>query len=328
MRIPLVLLLLLAVTASAGCNNDFRDCSTVDASAAESLPELLSETGLYSDIAGDVLADEAIAFEPRFPLWTDGATKRRWLLLPQGAQVDTSDSDEWDFPVGTRFFKEFTREGVRLETRLTRRDADGWAAVAYIWNEDGDDAVRQIQVAEDVKGTTHDVPSAVQCLACHGGRGNFSLGFSATQLSLEARGGLFDAGALSQPVTTEPQLGTTARAGLGALHGNCAHCHNSSRDQQPQATICYAPAVEDDDAPVDFTLPPGLASAEDAPAVLTARWELGDPDDSDLLDRISTRNTSLADDASMPPLGTELVDEGLVSALQAFIAELPPRDDR
>ncbi|MCO4769548.1 MAG: hypothetical protein KDA24_05910 [Deltaproteobacteria bacterium] len=321
-------LLLVASLAQAGCNNDFRDCSEVDASAAESLPQSLSQTGLYGDIANDVVVDAAILFEPEFPLWTDGATKRRWLVLPESGQVDTTNPDEWVFPVGTKFFKEFTRDSTRLETRLNTRTADGWTGVAYIWNESGDDAVRQLDVAEDVKGTTHDVPSAVQCLACHGGRGNFSLGFSATQLAPETRSDLYDAGFLSDRVDAELQLEPIARAGLGTLHGNCAHCHNSRRDEQPQATSCYAPPVNDDDDPIDFSLPPDLASVEEAPAVRTARWQLGELDDSALLDRISTRNLSLADDASMPPLGTEVVDDRMVETIEAFIATLPPRVER
>ena len=325
-----VALVAAAAVLAAGCNNDFRDCSDVDASAAEALPGLLSETGLYADIAADVVVDEAIEFQPQYPLWTDGATKRRWLVLPPGGIVDTSNRDAWVFPVGTKFFKEFTRDSILLETRLNTLTPDGWTGVSYLWDEDGGDATRQLEVAEDVKGTNHDIPSAVQCLACHGGRGNFSLGFSSTQLSLETRQELSDAGVLSQPVTAALALDPSAEAGLGALHGNCAHCHNDERDEAPLATTCYDPSADDDDddEPIDFTLPPDLASVEAAPAVQTARWQLGDLDDSNLLDRVSTRNLSLADDASMPPLGTEIVDDDTVAALEAFIAALPPRGDR
>ena len=57
-----VALVAAAAVLAAGCNNDFRDCTDVDASAAEALPGLLSETGLYADIAADVVVDEAIEF--------------------------------------------------------------------------------------------------------------------------------------------------------------------------------------------------------------------------------------------------------------------------
>jgi len=321
-----LLVLALSLALVPGCRS-FRDCSAVDASASESLPAQLSETGLYADIAGDVVVDAAIPFAPRFPLWTDGATKRRWLVLPDGGSVDTSDVDAWAFPVGTKFFKEFTRDDVRIETRLNAKTADGWTAASYLW--DGDDAARLVDAVPDASGTDHDVPSAAECLACHAGRGNFSLGFSATQLPPDVRSDLFDAGVLTEAVDEEPQLPEAALAGLGVLHGNCSHCHNATRDDQPQATTCYAPPVDDDEeeGPLDMSLPPDLASVESAPVVLTGRWQLGEIGDSELLDRISERNLR-EERPSMPPLGTELVDEQGLAAIEAFIAELPPRDDR
>lgn len=265
------------------------------------------------------MAPDAVAFSPRFPLWTDGATKRRWLLLPEGGAVDTSDPERWAFPVGTRLFKEFTRDGVRIETRMNLRTEDGWAAAAYLWDADGEDARRRLQPVEDAAGTPHDVPGAAECLACHGGRGSFTLGFSATQLDPDTRAELFETGVLSDPVDARLALHAVQLEGLGTLHGNCSHCHNADRDDQPQATDCYR--LEDN---FDLTLPADLGDAAAAPAVQTARWLLGSTDDSEVLDRISTRNQAERD-PSMPPLGTEEVDHAGVAAVRAFIAGLPPR---
>jgi hypothetical protein len=317
----LVLLPLLALAAAVGggCTS-FRDCSTVDASAAEGLPELLSETGLYSDIAAGVIADDAIAFVPRYRLWTDSATKRRWLILPEGGQVDTEVRDDWSYPVGTKFFKDFTRDGVLAETRISLLTDDGWTAVSYVWNEAGDDAVRQLETVEDVAGTAHDVPGAAECLACHGGRRSFALGFSATQLEPQTRSMLFDQGVLSHRVEGDVDLDPVVREGLGVLHANCSHCHNATRAEQPLATTCYSPNAED---VFDLSLPSDLDSLEDAPAMLTARFELGDADGSRILSRMRARNLD-EEEPSMPPLGTELVDDDGVAAVEAFIATLPP----
>ena len=320
-------LLTVAYGLLVGCGTPIdRDCSSSDTSAAEALPELLSQTGLYAEIPGDVVADAVLEFEPRFPLWTDGADKRRWLLLPDGGQVDTSNPAHWVFPVGTRLFKEFALDGVRLETRMTTRTEGGWTAVSYVWSEGGDDAVRELDGAPDVADTPHDVPSAAECLACHAGRGNFTLGFSATQLRPQTRADLHDAGVLSDAVAGEIDLPPTALAGLGVLHGNCSHCHNPQRDEQPQATTCFAPnAAEDDDEPVDFTLPHGLASVDDAPVLQTARWLLNGGADSEVLERMSERNRD-AFNPSMPPLGTEIVDPDGLAAVEAFLAELPAQE--
>lgn len=299
----------------AGCGTSFRDCSEEDASAAESLPDTLSQTGLYRDIAGDLIADNVIEFTPRFPLWTDGASKRRWLQLPEGATVDTRNAEAWVLPVGTRTFKEFTLDGVRLETRMNLRTEQGWTGVSYVWNEAGDDATRQLTRAEDVKGTTHDIPSAQECLVCHAGRANFTLGFSATQLDVETRRELHQAGVLSDPVETELDLPADALAGLGVLHGNCSHCHNSERADLGQATECFDPGSHD---PFDLSLPSDLSDVERAPALMTARFFVGQEGDSEVLHRMSRRNRSERR-PSMPPVGTEVVDEEGLAKVEGFV---------
>ena len=319
-RVPFIVLLPVA-TLLASCDrpqDDFRDCSDVDVSLAEALPATLSGTGLYSDIAADAVSDAAIAFSPRFPLWTDSATKRRWLLLPAGGVVDTRDPDDWRFPVGTRTFKEFTRGGVRIETRMNLKTPDGWAAAAYLWDADGADATLQLDAAEDVAGTAHDVPGAAECQACHGGRHDFTLGFSSVQLDPDTRAALFDAGVLSDPVDGVLDLDPVAEAGLGVLHGNCSHCHNAERTDAPQATDCYAPGER---VRFDLSLPADLAALSRAPALRTASEQLGTASSSKVLNRMATRN--LDDDRpSMPPLGTEEVDEAGLTAVRAMVERL------
>ena len=238
--------------------------------------------------------DWALEFEPRFPLWTDGADQRRRLLLPDGGQVGTSDPAPWVFPVGIRLFKELAPDGVRLETRMSTHSEGGWAAVSCVWSDGGADAVRQLDAAPDVAATPHVVPSAAECLPCHAGRGSFTLGFSATRLPPQTRADPHDAGVLSDAVDAEIDLPPTALAGPGVLHGNCSHGHHAQRDEQRQVTSGCAPnAGEDDgDEPVDFTLPHGLASVDDAPVLQTARWPLDGGADSEALERMAERNTS------------------------------------
>ncbi len=295
--------------------DDFRDCSTEDTSLAEALPDRLSETGLYADIAADRLSEDAVPFAPRFPLWTDGATKRRWLRLPDGGVVDTSAPDDWRFPVGTQTFKEFSRDGIRIETRMNLKTADGWASAAYVWDAEGRDATLQLDPAPDAAGTPHDVPGAAECLACHGGRRSFTLGFSATQLDPEARLDLFEAGVLSDPVEGDLDLDPVSRDALGLLHGNCSHCHNADRRTAPQATGCYAP---NDHQGFDLTVPFDLTDPTRAPAERTAGKQLGTSRQSPILNRMSTRNRDL-DRPSMPPLGTEEVDDVGLTVVRAFI---------
>ena len=302
------------VGSLVGCY-DFRDCSTVDVSNIESLPLLLSQTGLYSDITTDTLSDSVVEFEPQYPLWTDGAKKRRWILLPEGGQVSTEDDEAWSYPIGTKFFKEFTRDGVRVETRLNMQTDQGWVAATYLWTQEGGEAERIQDALENASGTEHDIPSSAECYACHGGRENFALGFSAVQLEEEIKMRLYDMGLFSDVSTAQVLLEDNIKQGLGVLHANCSHCHNPTRNENPQATDCYNPGRQRD---FDLTLPADIRSISDIPVLQTARRELLR---RGILERMSQRNTS-GRNTSMPPLGTEIVDEDGVEAVERLIEEL------
>ena len=101
-----------------GANADAGDGSTGD-------PMLLSQTGLYANIATGALAPGLQAYQPQFALWSDLATKKRWIKLPPGSKIDTSDMNYWSFPNDTKIFKEFTRDGVRVETRMIWKHGAG-----------------------------------------------------------------------------------------------------------------------------------------------------------------------------------------------------------
>ena len=72
-------------------------------------PQLLSETGLYAGEGTARVDPRNRSFAPQYPLWTDGAGKRRWIQLPEGAAIDASNLSRWEFPVGTKLL-----EGVFL----------------------------------------------------------------------------------------------------------------------------------------------------------------------------------------------------------------------
>jgi hypothetical protein len=266
-----------------------------------------------------------MAYAPRFQLWSDGADKRRWLWLPPGTRIDTSDMDAWVFPAGTRFWKEFTRDGVRVETRLLEKlgPGDDWVALAYLWRSDRSDADAAPFGAIDAAGTPHDVPASNECAACHGGRKSFVLGFSAIQLSSLPQGEL-DLAALTAAglVTTAPAKsyevpGTdTERAALGYLYANCSQCHNRNRPERSGAR-CFDPKDN-----LDFSL---SVNALGAPAdTATYRSAVGSvvkpgrPDESRLFELVSRRGFF----KQMPPLASERVDRDAVIVLERWIREM------
>jgi mono/diheme cytochrome c family protein len=297
---------------------------------------LLSETGLYADIATRAVAPWVQPFAPRFELWSDTADKERWVYVPECALIDSSNMDDWSFPVGTRLWKSFARDGILIETRLVQRTGTGphdWLMVAYVWRDDGTDADQVPFGLNNAKGTAHDVPDEAGCRQCHGaaekeggGRPSRALGFSALQLAHDGPGltldGLVAAGKLSHPPAAVAVPGDSiAVAALGSLHANCGHCHNASGEGVPQLDL-------------DLWLPVGASSVETTPSYLTAvgqptqgfaapfiggRIVAGDPAASAVFFRMGERGNN----AQMPPLGTEMVDDEGLSAVEAWILSLP-----
>lgn len=222
--------------------------NTVCPSAPEFVePQALSQTGLYAHGADGPLAAGVYEFRPQYELWSDGATKRRYVYLPPCTQIDTSDMDFWTYPRGTKLWKEFTRNGadgqpVRVETRLLEKYTNTkWFMTSFVWNDDQSDARVSVEDGEDnyvllqnAKGTEHDVPGRAACSDCHGGMKDKVLGFSALQLSTAAEPGFMNLQRLLDEalVTTAPSAplvlpGTAEQvAALGYMHANCGHCHN------------------------------------------------------------------------------------------------------
>jgi hypothetical protein len=309
-------------------------------------PERLQETGLYADFATLEVDTKHLAFSPQYPLWTDGATKRRWISLPAGSAIDGSDPDAWSFPVGTRLWKEFAFGGQRVETRYLQRQPDGqWLYAAYAWSADGREARLTSErgkrgVYPFGGGRSHTVPGISDCKACHQGSRSEVLGFSALQLSSERDPAalhaeprsisdidldyLIDNGLLTGvPKSQANSLSIkasspTERAALGYLHGNCGHCHNHQGSLKNLGLSLRH--VAETDVPPAITSTVGQPVRKPAPgqspdAIL--RIEPGRPDRSGLVQRIGSRYPAL----QMPPLGTELVDREAVALIERWVAE-------
>jgi hypothetical protein len=310
-------------------------------------PQSLQDTGLYADFATLQVDPAHLAFSPQYPLWTDGAAKRRWISLPPGTAIDGSDPDAWVFPVGTRLWKEFSFYGRRIETRYIERQSDGqWLYAAYAWSADGREAHL---VSERGRrgvyplggGRSHTIPGVGDCKACHHGSRTEVLGFSALQLSpdrdpnalhAELRPGegvdltkLVEKGlvvGLPKPLReTPPRIeaaSVTERAALGYLHGNCGHCHNDQGSLRNVGLFLRHTSHAE--------VPPALASTVGHPVKKPApgqspdavlRVEPGRPERSGLMQRVGSRYPAL----QMPPLGTEMVDGEALDLLRRWIVE-------
>lgn len=316
-----------ALDAAAG--RDASPDSEVPDSGAEDaglvLPETLAESGLYAEGSTVALAEGVMAFAPRYALWSDGAEKQRWLYLPNGTQIDSRDMDFWRFPVGTKAWKEFSRDGKKLETRLLWKTAQGWFMVAFAWNDTGTEAIAAPDGVSNALGTEHDIPARDDCGSCHKGQPDILLGASAIQLSHEAPGqtlaGLAADGALSDPPNGSFALPDTAEwNALGYMHANCGSCHNPTGMAYDRANMDTWLRT---DALSDIENTPTYQSLVDVPLSdmqddLTVRVVSGDPDQSGVILRMMTRGNEKA----MPPIASEIPDETGLSLIRSWISAL------
>jgi hypothetical protein len=307
-------------------------------------PARLSETGLFEPGSTTVRAG-VLRFSPQYPLWSDGTHKRRWIELPPGTAIDASRVDAWDFPVGTRLWKEFGY-GRPIETRTIERLADGsWRFAAYVWNAEGTDAVLApedgaVVAVADAPGGRYAVPSRSDCVACHEGAPVPVLGFTALQLSpdrdpnaphadpkrpgqadlrsLTARGwlrGLPPALLANAPRIDAPN--PTARAALGYLHGNCGHCHNAAGALTGLELLLAQqadPAARSPERTLQSLL--GHSSRFRAAGSDAVQRVAAHGGSSVLTLRMKTHNPL----ARMPPLGVHVVDTEGVALIERWIA--------
>ncbi len=313
-------------TADANVDSSTPDASGPDANTT--MPATLRDTGLYSDWDNEVLATGVSEFQPKYVLWTDGATKRRWVYIPSGGQIDTTNMDYWELPVGTKLWKEFSRDGMRIETRLLQKNgADDWFMMAYAWNDTQDEAVAVEDGVNNAMGTNHDIPNTSDCNNCHGKIGDVALGFSALQLS-HSNGGLnIDDLITAGSFTTDPPSGGYTIPGdgtiepvLGYLHANCGGCHHETSPLL--AAVPMVLRVNSDDNSVNQTGTYSTAVCATPTLNVGGATHIVNPSDpatSALRIRMNLRTPQ-----QMPPVGTEDVDTTGLAAVDAWINSLSP----
>ncbi|MDA7980197.1 MAG: PQQ-dependent sugar dehydrogenase [Pirellulales bacterium] len=181
-----------------------------DAEISSPLPKLLSQTGLFEDTASLTPSLGVYPYGVNSPLWSDGAKKRRWIMLPGNGEDPDVETDRvayssfgnWRFPPGTVFIKHFDlptdarnpHELRKLETRILVRDSlDGVYGMTYVWNEQQTDAeLIDDGYFEDIEVTTADgktvnqqwfYPGRATCMVCHTKQAGYVLGVNTRQLN-------------------------------------------------------------------------------------------------------------------------------------------------
>jgi uncharacterized repeat protein (TIGR03806 family) len=149
-------------------------------------------------VKGHVPHPAAIPYSVNAPLWSDGAAKERFMLLPGSeSRIGVPTDRGWDFPDGAVLVKSFALERERggrrwIETRLLSKRAGKWRGYSYEWNDAQDEAVLVAREGADREfdGPKQKwrYPSRSECFACHSRAANFVLGLTEAQLNRDVEG--------------------------------------------------------------------------------------------------------------------------------------------
>ncbi len=314
------------------------------------LPALLSQTGVFTDVATLQPADFLIPYGVNSPLWSDGAVKLRWMALPKGAKIDFSRNGEWQFPDGTVFVKNFSlpvddtdpKVLHRLETRLLIRDTNGAVyGASYKWRADNSDAdlvtagtneTITIKTATGSRTQKWFFPGRQDCLTCHttvsGGvlgvktrqlNGDFKYpdGITDNQLRVWNHLALFKRPINEKTIFLMPRLVSMndTHASLNMrirsyLDANCSQCH------RPGGAEAFFDAR--------FVTPLKLQNIINGPVgnqmgITGARVVVpGNTNKSMLFRRIS-----ILGENQMPPIARNVVDTNAVAAFAKWISSQP-----
>jgi uncharacterized repeat protein (TIGR03806 family) len=293
------------------------------------VPQLLSQTGCFADIAQHLVSAEFVPYLMRSPLWTDSAHKDRFFSVPTGTTITLTPNGNWEWPIGSVLIKNFSFDfqgssGVErrpVETRLMKRFPDGrWQYWSYRWNEEGSDATLLTDAVESyltVVGQSEPLryvyPSELSCRSCHGFHTEGVLGPTAMQLDMEVSSQgvvrrqldlLSELGVIAQQqpapsglVNPANETATVEARARSYLHGNCAHCHHPGGYAPPDVLMDLRITTPLRDAE--------LCGAESDYASSTAHLRIspGKPEESDLWLRFTSDGLW-----RMPVIGTGLHD--------------------
>ncbi len=313
------------------------------------LPPLLSQTGAFKDIRNFIRSDCLIPYDLNVPFWSDGASKWRWISVPDD-KIKFAPTGEWVFPRGTVFVKTFelaTNELApdlkrRLETRLLVCDAAGGVyGVVYKWRADLSDAdLLTTNLSEDIviktatgkRTQTWYYPSREDCLLCHTTNAGGVLGVKTRQLNrdftypsgvtdnqLRAWNhlGLFDTNLDESNLQLLPKLAPAADStrsledrARSYLDANCAQCH------RPRGTVAYFDARYDTPLPQQNLINGRVLIDEriDSPRVIAP---------NDIWRSILYLRANTVEPFKMPPLAHNELDQKSMALLRQWIESLP-----
>lgn len=232
----------------------------------DSLTNKLSDLELFFGTLKDLNpTDNVVEYDLNTPLYSDYASKRRFIYLPAGKQMTFKASGAFDFPDGAIILKTFyfnndfrnTALGQKIiETRVLFKKDGSWIFASYQWNDEQTEAFlseesKEVNITwKDINGiaqsTNYYVPAPNECGQCHENNEDIlPLGIEARHLNRNFTYGNDTKNQLEYfkekafintlpaintiakaPVWNDPSTGTLEQRARAYLDINCGHCHN------------------------------------------------------------------------------------------------------
>ena len=317
---------------------------------SEGMPARLSDTRCFTDLKTLEPGPDLIPYDVNSALWTDGAFKPRYMVVPSPKQIAIEEDGSWVFPEGSVLIKVFgfefevgNAESRRaVETRFMVRSGGAWEYWTYQWNDEGTEG-ELLQERKWVEYTIQEdgeprvleylFPQHEDCIACHGQAINDVLGPKTLQLNRDRN---YDGVVANQLVAmaeidllaldadeeidpnAEPRManpqrgeGTLEEQARAYLDANCAHCH------RPGAF------ADSRDYGLDFRYQVPLEDSGICDLMEYSLWvgvprvAPGDPGGSGILQRFLRE-----DNQRMPSIGTSIIDPFGTALLTDWIASL------
>ena len=314
-------------------------------SADADYKENLSDYGFFKDkIKDQIPVDGVVLYTLNSPLFSDYASKLRFVKLPAGQSVAYNPDSVLQFPVGTAIVKTFyypidernPKKGRRLmETRVLLHEPKGWVALPYIWNKEQTDAVLEVAGGSDqvswIDGAgkkqsfEYQVPNMNQCKGCHERSGKMTpIGPSVRQLNNGQQLQHWETAGLLKGLPKDhiPALVNYSDASASLddrvksyLDINCAHCHNPTGPARSSGL--YLTWDSKDRTAYGFLKPPVAAGR--GSGNLSYDIVPGKPEQSILHYRMASRDPGVM----MPELGRQLTHHEGVELVRSWIASLP-----
>ncbi|NNE31768.1 MAG: hypothetical protein HKN40_05310 [Winogradskyella sp.] len=281
-------------------------------------------------------------------LFSDYSKKKRFIWMPNNVRANyLSDDVPLDFPIGTILIKNFyyddtlpSNQTLILETRLLIRKNDGWTFANYVWNDQQNEAVLNLDGSYvsvqweqngEVNAVNYRIPSEAECHTCHkvmelsqpiGPKPrNLNLIYNYSDGLVNQLDKLVSIGYLENnvpgSVSSVPDYNDTAKPlelrVRAYLDINCAHCHS-------EETHCAYRPLRLDYNPTESLINLGVCVAPetDLGEELGDIIEPGDARNSVLHFRLNTTEQSIR----MPLLGRAVIHAEGVSLIEEWIDNL------